>query len=385
MHSDVPWVVEAWRRRGLISGDAVISKEELAVLHSHSNSWFARRNRHSPHASQAMPCEKDGWLARRNRYPSKGTRRRLSSASEGKAKASGFDRWVPAAAGEGAIEAWVRAKLPGGSQSLRCAPAADATPPISPCTSRELLLSPGARIERMEHGRRPQVELTLYDLCTCCNGAAHRLGIGVYHSGIVIEGLEYTYDNVALTGSAAPEDSGVVVHAPYYTDRERQKLLPFRTTILLGESRLSARESHAMLRGLAGAWIADEYDMVEHNCHHFCAEAATILGVAPPPYWVSRAGEILRFFSGLPSERERARQAKMSPRGVDRSVWPTRGIKRRESDEVYEEEACDPLLGCEPMCEAVSPWCERPLNMQMQPMTEPRGGAYGGRRAYAPL
>ena len=48
---DGSWVVEAWRQRGLISGDAVLSKEDLAELHA--NSWFARRNKHSPHTAVA--------------------------------------------------------------------------------------------------------------------------------------------------------------------------------------------------------------------------------------------------------------------------------------------------------------------------------------------
>ena len=123
----------------------------------------------------------------------------------------------------------------------------------------------------------------------------------------VPQALEYTYDNVAISGHGDPEDSGVTIHAPYYTDPSRTKVMPLRARLVLGRSQLSARASHKLLRGLAATWIASDYDLVERNCHHWCCEAAAALGVAPPPYWVLRIGNILKFFSGLPSERERAR------------------------------------------------------------------------------
>jgi len=207
------------------------------------------------------------------------------------------------------------------------------------------LAMPGVPLGRLEplerdDGPRPQVELTLYDLCTCCNQAAHLIGVGVYHTGIVVEGLEYTYDNVALTSNSAPGDTGVVAHAPYYDDSSRQKLLPFRSRVQLGRSRLSARASHALLRSLASVWIADEYDLVEHNCHHWCFEAAAALGVAPPPPWVSRAAEILKFFSGLPSEQVRASDAWHGGDGA--AARRSRRVRIR-SDEDGDESAA-PLL-----------------------------------------
>ena len=108
----------------------------------------------------------------------------------------------------------------------------------------------------------------------------------------------------------------MTVHAPYLTDPERQKLLPFRQRIVLGTSRLSATNSHKLLRALASLWLSEEYDMVEHNCHHWCCAAAAALGVTPPPAWVMRIGVILKFFSGMPSERERERERQNLRNGV---------------------------------------------------------------------
>lgn len=188
------WVVEAWRQRGLISGDAVISKEELAEFHTaNSNSWFARRNRKSPHCHASCAIDESaGWLARRNRKP-------RGACPEN----NGFSLFLPDTNGQqpGALEAWLRGRLL--STSSRKLPSVKARSrhisTISPGTSRdelnssaESLATPGVpvhRLEPLEDGttQRPHVELTMYDLCTCCPGIAHRLGIGVYHSGIVIE------------------------------------------------------------------------------------------------------------------------------------------------------------------------------------------------------
>ena len=150
-----------------------------------------------------------------------------------------------------------------------------------------------------ESSHRPLVTLALYDLCTCCNSCAHALGVGVYHSGIVLGGLEYTYDNVY---EPHPSGSGVVAHAPYYTDRERQKELPLRCTLPLGRSLYTTSQSHKLLRSLGSQWQAHAYDLVEQNCHHWCIEASAALGVTPLPRWVTRSGDLMRFCSGIPSQ-----------------------------------------------------------------------------------
>ena len=198
--SSSAWVVEAWRQRGLISGDAVISKEQLAEFHTaNSNTWFARRNRHSPHCHSATFDENASWVARRNRQPPP----RLPGAT----KNGGFSSWVRDAKGQqpGALEAWVRGRLlwPESASPLRLKKNRSNGEPISPSVSQDDLPSaissadslsavPGVSVRRLEptedaNAPRPVVELTLYDLCSCIQGLAHRLGVGVYHSGIVIE------------------------------------------------------------------------------------------------------------------------------------------------------------------------------------------------------
>ena len=154
----------------------------------------------------------------------------------------------------------------------------------------------------------------------------------MYHSGIVVDGLEYTYDSILDDGLSG---SGVVAHAPYYTDPEKQVTLPLRCTIILGTSRLSATASHKLLRSLGSLWLAHAYDLVEQNCHHWVTEASAALEVAPPPRWVTRASELLQFCSGMPSRESRApRQGESRPSPRCKAAAPKRPpVARQKKDD----------------------------------------------------
>ena len=283
-----PWVVKAWQQRGLIPSDKLArSREDLTSLHSQS--WFVRRNRKSWRQGIDQEFnESAGWLARRNRNSKSRPSRRTTRDS---------------ATAHDLLQAWMKARLRG-VRPQHAEPAASSATATSGTADSSLTCkalsseADGSRPQAVVSSR-PDIHLTLYDLCTCCNGMAHRLGIGVYHSGIELEGVEYTFDNVADTTSG----SGIVAHEPYYMDVDRQRSLPLRCRIPLGTSRVSVRASHELLVGLSSLWHPHDYDLVERNCHHWCHDAACALGVEPPPPWVSRLTEILRFFSGMPSDR----------------------------------------------------------------------------------
>ena len=59
------------------------------------------------------------------------------------------------------------------------------------------------------------VFLTVYSLDPCWNALCHPLGLGLYRTGIEIDGVEYTYNN---DGHRAPDTSGVTAHLPLHED-----------------------------------------------------------------------------------------------------------------------------------------------------------------------
>ena len=219
--SSSPWIIQAWKDRGLLSSAAeVTTLQELESLHR--SSWFVRRNRRSPHASAGTPTTDAGWVARRHRSQAQAVHGGLSTSPLAEA---------------------IKAKLPQGVCPVRAVPARDGAK-VSPCTSAEDLRMQRQQQQQQQQQQRqrqqqqlrregcdrgglvddevaarcgpsqlsfPDVYLTLYDLSSCCNAlCGHRLGIGAYHSGILLEGLEYTFDNIAATEGSGVDRKSVV-------------------------------------------------------------------------------------------------------------------------------------------------------------------------------
>jgi hypothetical protein len=188
------WVVHAWKQRGILSPTAKVRNHgELAELHS--DSWFVRRNRHTPHTVDGTLTPRsmddtmaDSWIARRNRN-TYGHSGRLASPGRAMAKPAELMRR------NSTLLSAIQARLPMPQEALE---------PVG---------LEGAVSPRANHAG-PEVYLTLYDLCArCLNSVAHSCGVGVYHSGIEVHGIEYTFDNHTSTGC------GVVWHTPYHRVR----------------------------------------------------------------------------------------------------------------------------------------------------------------------
>lgn len=297
------WINRAWKERGLLSpGASVRSAAELQELHA--SSFFVRRNRHRPPArgvaAPHTPSSTDGWAARRHRYSKAKAAAPLALSPPILAWSGSF---------RSQIQINVKARLPQGvaavsepaashserdahwlQQPTSSVPSARREPPSGASPHA----SDGAAAEAAEAGARAEVYLNLYDLCSCANVLTHRLGLGVYHSGIEVGRIEFTFDNLYNSGT------GMVAHRPYHADETQLQQLPLRARLPLGRSALGGRECRTLLRGLAPFWPSHGYDLLEHNCHDWCAEAAAALGVAPPPRWVNRSARLLRFFSGTP-------------------------------------------------------------------------------------
>ena len=196
---ELSWVVQAWKERGLLSESCqYTSPDELAALHS--NSWFVRRNRRHVTTAAAPSATELSWVARRNRRLCASAPLRAKPQSPGSTSRPGLLRLNSCSNFLAAIQS----KLPQDVRPALAVPAAASA--IASATLRRP--SQGDRDLSNDSSLHPEVYLTLYDLNSCCNSfCAHRLGIGIYHSGVLVQGLEYTYDN-----TSAGAGSGVVAH-----------------------------------------------------------------------------------------------------------------------------------------------------------------------------
>lgn len=62
--------------------------------------------------------------------------------------------------------------------------------------------------------------------------------------------------------------------------------------VYVGDTHLKEWEVRYLIRGkLAANWPGGTYDLLRHNCIHFCSELALALGVSPVPAWVRNLHE----------------------------------------------------------------------------------------------
>ncbi|XP_028782589.1 deSI-like protein At4g17486 isoform X2 [Neltuma alba] len=124
------------------------------------------------------------------------------------------------------------------------------------------------------------VYLNVYDL-TPINGYAYWFGLGVYHSGVQVHGVEYAF------GAHEYSTTGIFEGEPRRCDG-----FAFRKTILIGKTDMGAEEVRRVMEELAGVYKGNAYNLITKNCNHFCNDACIRLTGNPIPNWVNRLARI---------------------------------------------------------------------------------------------
>ncbi|KAK4765466.1 hypothetical protein SAY86_026556 [Trapa natans] len=131
-----------------------------------------------------------------------------------------------------------------------------------------------------EEGGSVPVYLNVYDL-TPINGYTHWVGLGVYHSGVQVHGIEYAF------GAHDYPTTGIFEGEPKQCDG-----FTFRKTILIGKTDLGPTQVRAVMEELAGEYRGNAYNLITKNCNHFCNFACIRLTGNPIPSWVNRLARI---------------------------------------------------------------------------------------------
>ncbi|KAL0441685.1 UNVERIFIED_CONTAM: DeSI-like protein [Sesamum radiatum] len=127
------------------------------------------------------------------------------------------------------------------------------------------------------------VHLNVYDL-TSMNGYAYWFGLGVYHSGVQVHGVEYAF------GAHEHPTTGIFEGEPKQCDG-----FTFRKSILIGWTDMTPGEVRGMMEELAEKYRGDAYNLITKNCNHFCDDACIKLTGNPIPSWVNRLARIVVF------------------------------------------------------------------------------------------
>ncbi|KAJ0984849.1 hypothetical protein J5N97_003205 [Dioscorea zingiberensis] len=124
------------------------------------------------------------------------------------------------------------------------------------------------------------VYLNVYDL-TPINGYAYWLGLGVYHSGVQVHGVEYAY------GAHENPTTGIFEGEPRQCPG-----FAFRKSILIGRTDLGPRQVRELMETLAETYTGASYNLISKNCNHFCDEVCLRLTSNSIPRWVNRLARL---------------------------------------------------------------------------------------------
>ncbi|XP_057460189.1 deSI-like protein At4g17486 [Actinidia eriantha] len=127
------------------------------------------------------------------------------------------------------------------------------------------------------------VYLNVYDL-TPINGYAYWLGLGVYHSGVQVHGVEYAF------GAHEYPTTGIFEAEPKQCDG-----FTFRKAILIGWTEMGPAEVRGLMEELAEDYKGSAYNLITKNCNHFCNDACVRLTGNPIPSWVNRLARLGMF------------------------------------------------------------------------------------------
>jgi len=129
--------------------------------------------------------------------------------------------------------------------------------------------------------------LNVYDL-TPINNYLYWFGLGIFHSGIEVHGLEYGF------GAHEYSSSGVFEVEP--------KSCPgfiFRRSVLLGSTDMSRSEFRSFMEHLSAKYHGDTYHLIAKNCNHFTDEVSLQLTGKSIPGWVNRLARLGSFCNCL--------------------------------------------------------------------------------------
>ncbi|KAJ6794729.1 deSI-like protein isoform X1 [Iris pallida] len=131
------------------------------------------------------------------------------------------------------------------------------------------------------------VTLNVYDL-TPFNKYTYWFGIGIFHSGIEVYGLEYGF------GAHDFPTSGV-----FEVEPKRCPGFCYRRSITLGTTTMLPFEFRELIETIAGEYHGDTYHLILKNCNHFTDEVSLRLTGKSIPRWVNRLAHISAICSCL--------------------------------------------------------------------------------------
>ncbi|GMI96790.1 hypothetical protein like AT1G47740 [Hibiscus trionum] len=124
------------------------------------------------------------------------------------------------------------------------------------------------------------VYLNVYDL-TPINGYFYWAGLGIFHSGVEVHGVEYAF------GAHEYPTSGV-----FEVEPRQCPGFKFRESIFIGTTSLDPFKVREFMECNSARYHGDTYHLIVKNCNHFCKDICYKLTGKRIPKWVNRLAGI---------------------------------------------------------------------------------------------
>ncbi|KAG9148082.1 hypothetical protein Leryth_003654 [Lithospermum erythrorhizon] len=124
------------------------------------------------------------------------------------------------------------------------------------------------------------VYLNVYDL-TPLNGYVYWAGLGIFHSGVEVHGVEYGF------GAHDYPTSGV-----FEVEPRQCPGFKFRRSIFIGTTCLDPIQVREFMEHQAASYNGDTYHLIVKNCNHFCKDICYKLTGKKIPKWVNRLAKL---------------------------------------------------------------------------------------------
>ncbi|XP_077217129.1 PPPDE putative thiol peptidase family protein [Tasmannia lanceolata] len=124
------------------------------------------------------------------------------------------------------------------------------------------------------------VYLNVYDL-TPMNGYVYWAGLGIFHSGVEVHGVEYAF------GAHDYPTSGV-----FEVEPRQCPGFKFRKSIFMGTTCLDPIQVREFMERHSVNYNGDTYHLIVKNCNHFCKDICYRLTGNSIPKWVNRLARI---------------------------------------------------------------------------------------------
>eukprot|EP00884_Botryococcus_braunii_P009713 jgi/Botrbrau1/18743/Bobra.0386s0066.1 len=136
------------------------------------------------------------------------------------------------------------------------------------------------------------VILRVYDLAPTHNSWTYWCGVGIFHSGVEVHGVEYAY------GGHEYDVSGIFATPPGKAPGD----VVYREHIVLGQTDFTAHEVQEIILDMGRKYRGNSYHLLQQNCNHFSDELCLRLTGQHAPFWINRlAGLAVMLHCLLPS------------------------------------------------------------------------------------